>query len=1095
MTAEPSAIFPTSFAQESLWILDQLVPDSAAYNVPLGLRLRGRLDVAALERAVAVVVGRHEALRTTFGQIDGRTVQLVAETVPTPIAVTDLRERADAEAELTALLAADAARPFDLATGPLLRLSLYRSAEDDQVLLITVSHIVSDMWSVGILLAELSAAYAAELAGRAAELPELPVQYGDLAVWERERLTGAFAEEQISYWRAQLAGAPELLELPTDRPRPASQAFRGELENVALTPEVSRLVLEYARRSGATPFMVLLAAFDAVLHRYTGSEDIVVGTPASTREPETEGLIGCFVNAVPLRTSLAGDPSFAELVDRVRLVTAEGIQHRHLPFGRLVEELRVPRDLSYNPVVQTMFVLQNAPVPAPAFEGLEVSPLHVGRGAAQLDLEVHLWTGEDRIGGFLEYNSDLFGPATVRALWGHLEVLLSAAVRRPGARLSELPLLTEAEEHRLLVEWNDTRREVPDVCLHELFERQAAERPEEIALRWPGGAIGYRELDERANAVAQRMRELGVGADVVVGICARRSLELAVGILGVLKAGGAYVALDSGYPAERLAHMLTDSAPVVVLAQRELIGLLPVDPETGEVAGGEGRTTRVLALEDFGSSTERVPADNDPGRLANVIYTSGSTGRPKGVAVPHRGLVSTVVSVSTGYGMSHTDRLISMSSVSFDVSVFELFSALSLGATVILPDDDQLRDAAYLLDLIDRHGVTVWVSVPAMLDALVTELERTGGTRPAIHLALNVGDVLPIGLPGRARAVFPNIRHFNMGGPTETSIYATEHQVTEADAGLSSVPYGKPTGNAQALILDELMRLVPVGVPGQLYHGGTGITRGYLGRPGLTAERYVPNPYAIPGVPLGERLYASGDLARFGADGTIELLGRIDNQVKIRGFRIELGEITASLNRHPAVAGSVVVAAADGAGKRLVAYYVAPAEGGPSVTGLRDHLRRTLPDYMVPAVFVRLDALPLSPNGKVNRAALPEVGTERPELATAYTEPSGPVEKVVRDVWLEVLPVDSIGVHDHFFELGGQSLHATQVVSLLRETFRIDLPLRTVFDAPTVAQQAALLAEAGREASVDVDAAAATVLLVGTLSEEDVARMLGERDA
>ncbi|MET7990814.1 amino acid adenylation domain-containing protein [Amycolatopsis sp. NPDC005232] len=1095
MTAGTTAVFPTSYAQQSLWILGQLVPGTAAYNVPLALRLRGRLDMDALTRSLETVVGRHDTLRTTFDQIDGQTVQVITDEVAVTIETKDLRGREVSAAEVTALLSRDAARPFDLAVGPLLRVSLVRVADDDQTLLLTVSHLVSDMWSLGILVTELSAVYAAELAGVPAGLPALPLQYGDLAVWEAERVTEEFVEDRLGYWRGQLEGAPKLLDLPTDRARPANQSFRGDLEPVSFSPGLSQLASDFAKSSGATPFMVLLAGFKAVLSRYTGSDDVVVGMPASTREVEAESLIGCFINAVPLRTSLAGDPTFAELVDRVRTVTAEGIQHRDLPFGRLVEELRVPRDLSYNPLVQAMFVLQNAPVAAPEFAGLEVVPVHVGRGAAQLDLELHLWSGNDAFEGFIEYNTDLFDAATMRRLWGHLEVLLEAALRRPSSRLSELPMLTGDEIRRQVLAWNATARQVDDVCLHELFTRQARRTPAEFALRWEGGGLTYQELDGRSNAVAQRMRTLGVGRDTVVGICARRSAELVTGILGVLKAGGTYVALDSGYPDERLAFMLTDSSPAVVLAQRDLLTRLPIDPATGEVFGGDGFATTLLCLEDFENTAEPVPSSARVGDLANIIYTSGSTGRPKGVAVPHRGLVNTVVTVSRAYGMTGTDRVLNMSSVSFDVSVFEIFGTLSVGGTLVLPDEDEMKDAAYRLRMIDEFGVTIWVSVPPLLDSLVTELEKRGERREAIRLALNVGDVLPLGLPGRARAVFPNIRHHNMGGPTEVSIFATEYEVVAVDPGWSSVPYGVPTGNMQVLILDEWMRPVPVGVPGQLYHGGAGVTRGYLNRPGLTAQRYVPNPFAgvFTDVSPGARLYASGDLARYGADGVVELLGRMDNQVKIRGFRIELGEIISTLDRIPAVSESIVVAADDGGEKRLVAYYVPAASHDPSIADLREDLKRTLPYYMVPSAFVRLDALPVSPNGKVNRKALPGVGTERPEMASVYTEPRTDVERVVRDIWLEVLPVEQVGVHDHFFELGGQSLHATQVVSLLRENFRVEVPLRAVFDGPTIADQAVVVEEAGRAAAVDVSAAAGTALAVAELSEEDVLKMLSTR--
>ena len=1075
MSAQPSAIFPVSPAQESLWVLEQLVPGTAAYHIPLALRLRGTLDRTALGRALSAVAARHEVLRTSFAEVEGQAVQLVTDQVDITVAKVVVPET-----ELDAQLSAEAARPFDLAQAPLLRATAFRLADDEQVLLITVHHLVADMWSLGLLLAELSAAYAAEIGGEPVEQAELPVQYGDFAVWQQEQLTEAVTEELAGHWRERLAGAPGLLELPADRARPAVQSFRGDILKVALPAEASAAVAELALRRGASPFMVMLAAFQAVLARYTGREDIVVATPVSTREADTEDLIGCFVNTVPLRTSLSGDPSFAELVDRVREVTLDGVQHRDLPFARLVEHLRLPRDLSYNPVVQTMFVLQNAPLPTPELAGLRVTPVHVSRGAAQLDLDLQLWHDGDRFEGFVEYSTDLFGPATIERLWDHLGVLLAAALEDPETRLSQLPLLTAAENERAVVTWNDTAEPGSDRCLHELFEQQAQRNPDADAVLWSGGKLSYGELDARANAVAARLRELGVGPDVLVGVCATRSAGMVAALLGVLKAGGAYLPLDPGYPADRLEYMLADARPLVVIAD---------DDATIELPSG----TRLLPLSEFAVSAPAVASANRPGDLVYVIYTSGSTGRPKGVAVPHAGVVNTLVHMTGTYGVGPGDRMANVSPISFDISVFELFGSLISGAAVVLPETARATDPQHWCELLAEHRLTVWGSAPALLDGLVGELERVGETHPPLRLAVVAGDVLPLGVPGRAEGVFPNLRLLNFGGPTETSIYSIGAPVDQVDPQWTAIPYGRPLGNTQTLILDDDLRLVPVGVPGQLYHGGAGIARGYLGRPALTAERFVPDPF----IGTGSRLYASGDLARYREDGQVELLGRIDHQVKIRGFRIELGEVAVTLDRHPAIAESVVVAAPDPSGpeKRLVAYYVPAGEEEPAVADLRAHLKQSLPDYMLPAVFVPIAALPLSPNGKIDRKALPDVGSERPSLGAAYVAPRDPVEQFICGIWHDVLTVDTIGVDDHFFELGGQSLHATQIVSLLRENLRVDVPLRMVFDDPTVARQARAVREIGLGAAVDVSAVAETALRVAEMTDEEVLELLAARSA
>ncbi|GAA2736441.1 amino acid adenylation domain-containing protein [Actinocorallia aurantiaca] len=1074
MDPEISAIFPTSFAQERLWIVEQLAPGTSAYHVPVMLRLRGPLDRAALAGALALVVERHEALRTVFRQIDGQVVQRVLPAGPVPVEVRDVP---GGEAGLAGLLAAEAALGFALDTGPLLRATLFRLAPDDHALTIVLHHLVSDGWSMGVLCGELSAAYGALTAGGRPDLPEPPLQYVDYAIWERENLTGERAEELLTYWRAALADAPGALDLPLDRLRPALQSHAGGQVDIALDPATTAGVTALARELGASPFMVLLAAWSALLGRFTGSDDIVTGTADGSRDAQTEGLIGCFINTLPLRVRLGGDPSFADLVDRSRDAVLGALDHRDLPFDLLVEDLAPRRDLSRNPLVQVLLTVHGGPEPADGLTGLVAERIGVDRGGAQCDLSVQLRPDGDRFTGFLEFASDLFDAETVRRWWGHLATLLAAAVAAPGTRLSELTCMTEAEAAEAV----GTGASIPaaDVRLEEVVARRAALTPDAPALVWDGGSLTCAEYDRRAGALAAVLRSRGVDRETPVAVHAERGPDLMVAILAVLKAGGAYVPVNTSYPAERIALMLADARPAVVLSQSRIAAELP--------SGAP-----VLLLDDLPADASD-PADppggpGTPSDLAYVIYTSGSTGRPKGVMVEHRSAADLLAWHQRRYPLGPDDVVLLKTPTSFDVSVPELFWWAEAGARVALLPEGAERDPRALAEAVARHGVTAVNFVPSMFGPFLDVLEKDPALASAVaglRYVFCAGEALPVEHVHRFHRLFTGTALANLYGPTEATVYASG---ADCAPGTARVLIGAACDNTGLYVLDRHDRPQPVGIPGELCVGGAGVARGYLGRPALTAERFVPHPRAgTGGVPAGARLYRTGDLARFAPGGEVEWLGRLDHQVKVRGFRVELGEVAAALRAHPDI-GSAVVVHRDGA---LAAYHTGT---GLTVTELRAFLRRTLPDAMVPESLTALPALPLSANGKVDLAALPEPDGARPVLATAYVEPGTPLERIVAGLWEDALRVDRIGARDDFFDLGGNSLLATRVASALRENLGVELPLRVMFEETTVAAQAEAVGAAGREASLDVAAIAEVYLRVQALSDEEARDLLAVRE-
>ncbi|HEU4558943.1 MAG TPA: non-ribosomal peptide synthase/polyketide synthase, partial [Longimicrobium sp.] len=1079
---------PLAFAQERLWFLDRLEPGSTTYNIPVAWRLGGTLDEVALERALGEIVRRHEALRTVFTEVGGSPVQVIAPFGGFALPVEELSElgEADREAALRRRADDEARRPFDLAAGPLFRAALLRLGAEDHVLLLGMHHIVGDGWSLGVLGRELAALYAAYREGRESPLPELPVQYADYAVWQREQLAGDALDRQLAYWKERLAGAPELLELPTDRPRPAVQSYRGATVPVALSPELLERLQALGRSEGATLYMTLLGAFQVLLSKYGGSEDVVVGSPIAGRtRGEVEELIGFFVNTLVLRTDLSGDPSFRELLARVREATLGAYEHQDVPFERLVEELQPERSLSHAPLFQVMFALQDTGRLAGSLDGVEMRRLAAESGTSKFDLMLALAEHAGGIRGGLEYSTELFERSTIERMLGHLSRVLEQVAENAELRLSELEVMGADERRRVLEEWNATAAEYPaGVCAHHRFEAQAAHTPDAVAVVHEGWWLSYGELNARANQLAHHLRGAGVGPDARVGICAERGVEMLVGVLAILKAGGAYVPLDPAYPAERLGYMLRDSAPAALLTHGA----------PGELFAGSG--VPVLELRADAAAWARQPRTNPvvagltPEHLCYVIYTSGSTGRPKGVAMPHRPLVNLVAWQEPEGAPSPPAVTLQFTSLSFDVSFQEIFCALGTGGRVVVVTEEVRHDPAVLLELMERARVER-LSLPYVALQHVAEHAVARGSAPAsLREVQTAGEQLRITEPIRRWFGALGVPLHNHYGPSETHV-VTSFTLREPPRAWPLLPsIGGPIANTRLYVLDRHLCPTPTGVPGELYLGGEGVARGYLGRPALTAERFVPDAFSAD---PGARLYRTGDRMRWTADGVLEFLGRADHQVKIRGFRVEPGEVEAALRHHPGVAECVVVVREDAPGDRRLVAYVVGGVGGVETAELRDALRGRLPGYMVPSAVVALEALPLTPSGKVDRRALPPPEWSGGEAG--YVAPRTPVEAALAGIWAEVLRLERVGVHDDFFSLGGHSLLIMRVVSRVREVFGAELPVRTLFEAPTIDRLARVFPEASVHAARRSAGPGARPLrpVVDDLTEDELDRLLDGR--
>jgi amino acid adenylation domain-containing protein len=1050
---------PASSAQERLWFFDQMQPESPVYTIPAAFRLRGRLDVPALEQSLNEIVRRHESLRTSFAGVEGEPVQIITPEVRLRLSVTDLTRFAPEarEAEVARLVEHEVRRPFVLSEGPLLRTSLLRLGADEHVLTVTMHHIIADAWSLDIFSRELAVLYAAHRAGERAALPELTIQYADFALWERDVLAGDALDEQLAYWREKLSGQLPVLQLPGDRPRPAAQTYRGSWRELELGEELTTRLKALSRRERVTLFTTMLAAFKVLLYRYSGQEDLVVGAPLANRDrPEMEGLIGFFVNTVVFRSTVPADASFRDYLAQLREVVQETLAHQNVPFERVVEAVRPGRDLSYSPVFQTLFTLQQAPMRL-ALDGLEIEPVQFDNGTAKFDLFFELWEEAGGIRGRIEYSTDLFDAPTIDRLIEHYGQLLQGIVIDPGRALEALPLLTEPESRQILVSWNDTVEDLATVrCAHELFEEQAARTPDAPAVVFGGEALTYAEIDGRSNQVARYLARRGVGPDVLVGICVERSVEMLVAVLGVLKAGGAYVPLDVVYPRERLAFMLADSAAPVLLTQSGLRDRLP---ESG---------AEVVCLDDDWEAIARESAEKVDGRatldnLAYVIYTSGSTGMPKGVAMPHRPLANLVGWQIQSSGGARAPRTAQFASLSFDVSFQEIFSTWCVGGTLVVVSEEQRRDAFLLVELLARESVGRLFVPFVALQQMAEAVDRGSVVPSGLREIITAGEQLEI-TPQIVSLIdkLDGCSLHNQYGPSESHV-VTAHMLRGSPTTWPTLPpIGRPIANVRIYLLDKLMHPVPVGVAGELYIGGVCLARHYLNRPDLTDERFVSDPF---GTEPGERLYRTGDLARYLADGSIEFLGRADHQLKIRGFRVEPGEVESVLRQYPGVADAVVVAREDSVGTgRLVAYLVPVATGSEAsdelpVGALRNFLTSKLPEYMVPTGFAVLTALPLTPSGKVDRRALPALEQRVSEGAEGHLAPRSPVERRLAEIWEEVLGTSPIGVLDNFFEIGGHSLLAVRLMNRIEQAYGKRLPLTLLYTGATVEHLATHLME------------------------------------
>jgi len=1054
---------PLSFPQERLFLLDQIMPGSSAYNVPTLYRIAATLDEHTLRRAFDHVVERHEIVRTTIRLIDGAPVQEVSPPAPFELEVTDLRRASlpDPDGHAREILGELVRRPFDLAHDVLLRAALVHVRDGEDLLLVVLHHMASDHQSGGLLFAELDAAYTAIENGREPELAPLAVQYSDFARWQRAHLDGEPLTESIDYWTGRLAGAPDRLELPTDRPRPSAQSYRGSWYEASVPAQEVAPLRELAQREGVSLFMVLLAGFKVLLHRYTGVEDLVVGAPVSGRHhEEIAPLLGFFSNTLALRTDLSADPSFAELLERVRETMLGALTHQELPFEKLVEVLNPERARSHSPIFQVLFGYDIVGTRQRSLAGANAEQVPVpGWESARFDLSI---IAHDLPDGALHLNvghaTDVFDGSTVERLIGHLRTLLEAVGRDPEQRLSRLPILTAQERQTMLVDWNATRQPYDRRCLHELFAEQAARSPEAIAVVFEHDRLTYGELDARSNQLAHELIDAGVEPGSLVGMCLERSVDLLVSMLAVLKTGAAYVPIDPTYPPQRQEFMLADAQAPALITQSRLLGA--VDP----------RGARVICVDRDLARIEERPAgpvgvEVDPEQSAYVIYTSGSTGQPKGVEITHRSVANLVSHMRERPGLSEHDVVANLTTPAFDLSVPDWYLPLTSGARLVIVPREATLDGVELADWLARAGASFVQATPTTWQVLV-DASWTGSA--ALKIVCG-GEALSRALAEELQSRCASLWH--MYGPTETTVWSS---ILELEPGEGPIPLGGPIANTRFYVLDANRQPVPIGVPGELLIGGDGLALGYRNREELTAEKFVGDPFSMG---ARARLYRTGDLVRWRKDGTLEFLGRIDQQVKLRGFRIELGEIEAVLDGHPDVSGAVAIVREDSPGdQRLVAYVVPVGDRAVDAEQLRRLCKTRLPPFMVPSAFVALDAFPVTANGKLDRSALPPPDGSRPAMERTYAAPETPVEQSLASIWSEILGVERVGLDDDFFDLGGHSLLAVKMFSRLRETFDLELFLHSVFEHSTVRGLAAII----------------TAELYGATDEDELSALLAE---
>ena len=1041
---------PLSFAQQRLWFLHQLSPDSHSYNLLEALRLEGNLNLLALEQSLSELIRRHEILRTTFPMVEGQPIQRIAPPPPVSLPLQDLQGLSTEKQteHLQAIAIATSLTPFDLAGEPLVQFTLLKLSSQEYVLLLKMHHIIYDGWSLSIFFGELSQLYAAFCQGLSSPLPELPIQYADFAVWQRQWLTGDVLDRQLDYWQKQLADAPTILELPTDYSRPPIPSFRGDGAIFRLNQGLTQRLKQLSQDSGATLFMSLLAAFFVLISRYSGQLDVLVGSPIANRNSSAiEKLMGFFANTLALRGDLSGNPCFLDFLEQVKKMTLSANAHQDLPFEMLVEKLQLDRDLSRNPLVQVMFSLQNTPQSDGSLSGLKMENLPLPIDIkARFDLEVNFWEVADCLEAVWCYSTDLFAATTITRMGQHFVNLLEAIASNPKMAISELPLLKETERHQLLVEWNKTNVNYPqDQCIHQLFEAQVERTPDAIAVVFEDQQLTYEQLNIRANQLAHYLKFLGVKTDDLVAVCMERSLDVIVGLLGILKAGGAYVPIDPDYPQERINFMLQDTQVKIILTEEKLVEKLQVCSENKILIVCLDRDWQKISQNSETNLNNTVSAEN----RAYVIYTSGSTGTPKGVEVVHRSINRLLFGVNYAY-LDTTQRFLQMAPIAFDASTFEIWGALLHGARcVIFPKN--IPTATSLREAIDKHDITIlWLTTALFNGVIDDDSQALSGLKQL----LIGGEALSVAHVQKALETMPLTQIINGYGPTESTTFTCCYPIPkQLETNIKSIPIGCPIANTQVYILDKYLQPVPIGVVGELHIGGAGLARGYLHRPELTQDKFIPNPFEKT---EDSKLYKTGDIARYLPDGNIEYVGRIDNQVKIRGFRIELGEIEAILSQNESIQNVCVIVREDNPGdKRLVAYIVPKSGETLTNSDLRQFLTQRLPSYMIPSAFVIVEFLPLTANGKVDRRSL-KAPTNTSD-SDRFIDARNQLELKLVQIWSDVLKLDKIGVQDNFFDLGGHSLLASYLITQIKQQLNKEITLATLFQNPTIEQLATII--------------------------------------
>nr|WP_248277579.1 non-ribosomal peptide synthetase [Brasilonema sp. UFV-L1] len=1047
---------PLSFSQQRLWFIDQLYHGSSFYNIPSAFHLTGQLNITALQQSLNEILKRHEVWRTTFALVNGQPVQEIAPELTWDLPIINLEHLSGQnwEEEIKQLAVIEAKKSFNLATGPLVRATLLRLGEQEHVFLLTMHHIITDGWSIGVFLRELATLYAGFSTNQPSGLPELPIQYADFAIWQRDRLQGTLLKTQLNYWKQQLKGELPVLQLPTDRPRPNLTTFTGAKQYFTFSKTLTDALNQLSQREDATLFMTLLAAFNILLYYYTEQEDILIGSPIANRNrSELEGMLGLFVNTLVLRNNLSGNPSFQELLHRVRECTLSAYAHQDLPFEMLVEELQPQRDLSRNPLYEVMFVLQNTPTSVQSVSGLTLRTLQFDSGTAQLDIFLSMSESQQGLTGFLEYNTDIFEDATITRFIIHFQTLLERIVANPEQRICELSPLTSLERQQLLFEWNQKSADYPqDTSLDQLFEHQVEHSPDSLALISQSEQLTYRQLNQRVNQLAHYLQKQGVTEETLVAICLERSIEMIVGILAVLKAGGAYIPLDPSYPVERLGFMLSDSQAEVLITQHEILEKLPTSSAKTvclDIHFDE------ISRESQQNPTNLSKADN----LAYVIYTSGSTGTPKGVLGTHRGTVNGLHWLWKTYPFTKQEVCCQKTAISFVDSVWEIFAPLLHGIPTVIIPDVIVKDPQLFIETLAHHKVTRIVLVPSLLRLLLDSYSHLIKNLSHLTLWITSGEALSISLAQTFQELMPFAKLINLYGSSEVSANVTYYDTSLLPKQATSIPIGRPIDNTQVYVLNSHLQPTSVGVVGELYIGGDGLANGYLHRTQLTQERFIDNPF-VPGT----KLYKTGDLVRYLNDGNLEYFGRRDDQVKIRGFRVELGEIAAAIGQHPDVRESIVITADDAQGsKGLIAYVVTDKQD--IVSQLSHSLQQKLPNYMIPSGFVVLDALPLTPNGKVDKRALPTDDFIRLNATPSFIAPRNFTELALVKTWENLLNTSPIGVTDNFFDLGGHSFLAVRLMAQIHDRFGHNLPLSTLFENPTIERLATIVKEPARESS------------------------------